>query len=416
MIHSPEFQEIGHCGGTITFRVVTTPGGGRTYQVTLQGSRPVPMATYSIYALPQGIPVADLNMGGVGSPFPPPPVPGCFPVFISSDSEGKFGFQCPRCNQYWRTRGGANVCPYCGVRAQRFEFLSNAQRGYVVKYCDFLRAALDAEEDDDHVIDMDAVADAAGKDVVKPPFYYAEESQQKLFTCTACGELNDIIGRFGYCSACGTRNDLDEFEGAIVPAIRDDLNAGKLPAECLKSLVSSFDSFVGQYVHQLVSNRPMRSGRRARIQKMRFHDLAKTRQELAGGFDIDICERLSETDVTQATRMFLRRHVYEHNGGEVDEKYIHDSGDTTVRLKQALRETQQSVHDFASLTVAMAKNLHRGFHDIYEPIQGPIDWHNDKKKREAAIKERVESQRAQPAPQTAKHGLRARDQNNNTTK
>jgi hypothetical protein len=47
--------------------------------------------------------------------------------------------------------------------------------------------------------------------------------------------------------------------------------------------------------------------------------------------------------------MFHRRHVYEHNGGEADAKYIVDSGDNSVRLKQALSETQQSVHQFADL-------------------------------------------------------------------
>jgi hypothetical protein len=111
-----EFREISHCGGQIIFGVRTSAEGRRAYQITMQGNRPVPMALYSIYALPQGIPVADLNTGGIGSPWPPPPVPGCFPVFIASDSEGKFGLQCPRCQQYWRARGGANVCPYCGVR------------------------------------------------------------------------------------------------------------------------------------------------------------------------------------------------------------------------------------------------------------------------------------------------------------
>src|SRR3982074_2015870 len=79
-------------------------------------------ALYAIYALPQGIPVADLPMGGIGAPWPAPPVPGCIPVFIASDSEGKFGFQCERCEQYWRARGGVAICPYCGVRGDRHNF------------------------------------------------------------------------------------------------------------------------------------------------------------------------------------------------------------------------------------------------------------------------------------------------------
>jgi hypothetical protein len=87
-----------------------------------------------------------------------------------------------------------SICPYCGIRGERHNFLSSAQRQYVKLYCEKLEVALSAAEDGAHVIDMDAVADAAGKDVEKPPFYYAEQSQQKQFNCSACGEFNDILG------------------------------------------------------------------------------------------------------------------------------------------------------------------------------------------------------------------------------
>jgi hypothetical protein len=92
-----EFREISHCGGQIIFHVTRSADGRRGYQITFQGNRPVPMALYSSYALLQGIPVADLDTGGIGSPWPAPPVPGCIPVFIASDSEGNFGFQCQPC-------------------------------------------------------------------------------------------------------------------------------------------------------------------------------------------------------------------------------------------------------------------------------------------------------------------------------
>jgi hypothetical protein len=328
------------------------------------------------------------------------------PVFIASDSEGKFGFQCPRYEQYRRTRGGISLCPYCGVRADRHQFLSAAQRIYVQLYCERLDEALSADEDGAHVIDMDAVADAAGRDVEKPPFYYAEQSQQKQFDCIACGEFNDILGRFAYGSVCGTRNDLSELEGTIIPAIRDELNRGAVPSSCLTDVGSAFDTFVGQYAAQLIRNRPMRSTRRERIGKMRFHDLAATRRELLGGFDIDICEGLTETEIATATRAFQRRHVYEHNGGEVDEKYLHDSGDTSVRLKQAIRETQAGVHEFANLALRMARNLHRGFHDIYEPAKAAIDRHEAEKKRLASLQRQNEGRSRMPPVNTAKPQLR----------
>ena len=70
--------------------------------------------------------------------------------------------------------------------------------------------------------------------------------------------------------------------------------------------------------------------------------------------------------------MFHRRHVYEHNAGEADEKYIAESGDTSVRLKQSLRETQGTAHRIAGLVLKIAKNLHSGFHEIIPVDEGPI--------------------------------------------
>ncbi len=401
-----EFQEVGHSGGKIAFTISILPNGNRAYQLGYSGNRPVPTAIFAIYALPQGIPVAPLDMGGIGAPWPAPPVPNCFAVFIASDSQGKFGFQCPRCTQYWRARGGAVVCPYCGIRAQRHDFLTNAQRQYVQRYCEMLGDVIQNGAEGEHIIDMDAVADAVGKDSEKPPFYYAEVTQQKQYDCSACGEFNDVIGRFVYCTVCGTRNDLDEFENHIIPAIRTDLNGDGVPSSGLKEVGSAFDTFVGQYTEQLIKNRPMRSARRERIRKMRFHDLATTRKELLGGFDIDICEGLTEGDIATATRMFHRRHVYEHNGGEVDEKYLRDSGDTSVRLKQSIRETKEAVHTFANVVVRMARNLHRGFHDIYGPIKAPIERHEAEKKRLEDFRQRSKGQRETSPVHTAKPGLR----------
>ena len=126
----------------------------------------------------------------------------------------------------WRGDCTAAFCSYCGIRAQLHDFLTRAQKSYVEQYCTWMRDVLSADIDGDYVIDMDAVADAVGKNADKPPFYYAEVSQQNKFTCNACGAFNDILGRFGYCSVCGTRNDLQELSDDIIPHIRNRINTG----------------------------------------------------------------------------------------------------------------------------------------------------------------------------------------------
>lgn len=354
------------------------------YQVTWQHQRPVPAALFAIYALPQGIPVAPIRLGGIGQPWNEPPYPGCVPVFISSDSKGKFGHQCPRCDGYWRADGGVRVCPYCCARGAGHEFLTAAQIAYVQQYCARLTAALNDDQDGDHLIDMDAVADALGKDGDKPPFYYAEEGQQNQFTCNECECFNDILGTYGYCSRCGTRNDFQELEKTTIPRLRARINAGGPYEQCVKDAVSGFDSFAGHYMRQLVDKVPLTPARRARVEKIRFHNLKGVAAEFKSIFDIDILADMKTADVEFAALMFHRRHVYEHNGGEADEKYIADSGDASVRPKQALHETQESAHRIASLVTKMAANLHKGFHEIFPPEQGPIDWYAKRKQAMAA--------------------------------
>jgi hypothetical protein len=47
-----EFQEIAHCGGQVIFNVSSDANGRRRYQITIQGSRPVPMAVCTENLIP----------------------------------------------------------------------------------------------------------------------------------------------------------------------------------------------------------------------------------------------------------------------------------------------------------------------------------------------------------------------------
>lgn len=371
-----EFKEIAHSGGQLVIRIGKDGQGRHGYQLTWQHQRPVAAAIFAVYAVPQGFAVGRMDLGGIGSIPNPPPIPGCFQVFIGSDSEGKFGHECPSCQGYWRDEAGTGSCPYCGLREGVHTFLTNAQRAYVAQYCAKMCEVLEADVDGEYVIDMDAVADAAGKGGVKPPFYYAEESQQNKYNCKACGSFNDILGKFGYCSRCGTRNDLQELSEKTIPALRDRINSGTGFFETyIKEAVAAFDTFVGQHVTQLVRNVPLTPGRKNRLVERRFHNLESVAAELKEIFDIDILDGIDADGVSFAKLMFHRRHLYEHKGGEADEKYIADSGDTSVRPKQALHETQESAHRIVGLVSKMASNLHSGFHNILPPDEGPIRQH-----------------------------------------
>jgi hypothetical protein len=387
MAYGPEFKEIAHCGGKFNVTVVTDAEGRRGVSFGVEHSSPRPASWFAVYALPpHGVPVATIQIGGIGQPWNPPPYPDCLSVFIGSDSHGLFGHECPVCKGYWRSKAVPALwnitCPYCGASAETHHFLTPGQRRFVKAVCDLTWEAARADADGKHVVDMDKVADEVAN-TERPSFYYTEESQQNHYTCTACGSADDILGRYGYCSCCGTRNDLQELTRdieAVNAKTRERIKAGERLEAAVPDAVSAFDSVARQYAKQLAKAVPMRPERRASLEAALFHNLKKA-DDLKAWFGIDLFDGLDARDAEFIRLMFLRRHVYEHNGGEVDQRYLDESGDTSVRLKQALREPPDSIFRMTGLILRMARNLHQGFHELFPPTEKPVKMHRETRAR-----------------------------------
>jgi hypothetical protein len=62
-------------------------------------------------------------------------------------------------------------------------------------------------------------------------------------------------------------------------------------------------------------------------------------------------------------------------------KYLDDSGDTSVRLKQALRESPDHIFRMTGLIMKMARNLHEGFHELFPPTARPIEIYKERQQR-----------------------------------
>jgi hypothetical protein len=386
--YGPEFREIGHCGGKITVTISTDANGRRAGSTRYESSRPNPAAWFGVYALPQGFSVGVFRIGGIGQPFTPdPPHPDCLTVFVGSDSQGFFGHQCSACKGYWRSKevplAWPITCPYCGRSGDAFQFLTAGQHRFIAAVCRLTVSAM-TQGDGEHTIDLDKVADETASSGERPSFYYTEETQQNYYTCDACGGADDILGRYGYCSCCGTRNDVQELRRtieAINAKTRERLKAREQLEAAVPDAVSAFDSAARQYAKQLATWVLMKPQRRASLEGALFHNLKKKAQDLEVWFGIDLFEGVDANDVEFIRLMFYRRHVYEHNGGEVDQKYLDESGDTSVRLKQALRETPESIFRMTGLIMKMAHNLHEGFHELFPPMEQPIKAHQEQRAR-----------------------------------
>ncbi|MBU4590615.1 MAG: hypothetical protein KKG01_06800 [Candidatus Omnitrophica bacterium] len=372
-----EFQEIGHCGGQYTVNVKIAPDGRRSFQLGMRHSRPTPASFFAVYFLPQGIPVGMIQLGGIGQSWNPSPVPGSLSIFIASDTQGMFGHQCQNCGGYWRSKASPArwrmTCPYCGLRAESHAFLTDGQLRYAKACCDLIEQALSSDKDGESVVDMDKVADAVGKDCEKPKFYYAEQSQQNKYTCLACSELNDILGRYGYCSSCGTYNGVYELENDLKD-IRDKITKGNQYEDCARDAVAAFDSFARQIAKQLAKRIPMTPARQKEWSGKLFHNIKPCADAFKSIFDIDAFKNFKQDEIDFVVLMFHRRHIYEHNGGEVDEKYIRDSGDTSVRVKQVIRESSKTASRIVDLVLRIAQNISEGFHAIFPAEEMPIKF------------------------------------------
>jgi hypothetical protein len=377
-----EFSEVGHCGGTLTVTVLTSPEGKRQYQLGYEHSSPRPSSISNVFSTFEGEPIAFVAIGGMGAETNTPVVPG-ISTLLASDEHGLYGHECPRCKGYWRTDGfpvyWVTTCPYCALRAAPHYFLTKGQRRYIEECCKLVVDAME-KPDGDYVIDFDAVADAARQGTETPKFFYAEQTQQHKYVCDACGSVQDILGKYGFCSSCGTRNDLMVVRAGL-KHIRDRVEAGENLVSCLKDSVTEFDSASRAIAKSLAAMVKMKPGRKSELQRMLFHNVTRRAEEMRNWFDIDIFKGMRPEKVSFVQRMFARRHVYEHNGGEVDERYINETGDQSVKPKQLIRESRESVLETIAAVENMTENFHTQFHEIFPPDPKPISYHRPSKGR-----------------------------------
>ncbi|SIT30725.1 hypothetical protein SAMN02744133_11816 [Thalassospira xiamenensis M-5 = DSM 17429] len=366
-----EFSEIGHCGGKFSINVKTDEAGNRSVSIGMRISNANPASLIGVAVNSDGEPVRITRLGGWvanSEAEKPEPEPVFIQALLASDRTGMFGHECPNCEKYWRTNSFSaiwhTVCPYCGVRAAPHYFLTQGHRAFLKNLTQRFHEALGYPDDGEHIIDMDEVVSAVQDGKEPPAFYKADESQQTNFKCKKCGTRNDVLGRYGFCSSCGYRNNLDQIEIQL-DDLKKRIGTGNInPTEAIKLIVSVLDSGGADYVKLLVRLVPMTESRRKTAERIKFHNLDYFDSELQSCFDIQVKKNISDDDQTLLKRMFLRRHVYEHCGGVVDDEYIKRSGDVDVRNGQEIRENMDTALKFSSLVTKLARNLDDGFHEI----------------------------------------------------
>jgi hypothetical protein len=381
-----DFSEVGHTGGKVTFTTVCDEQGHVRYQIGYSHSSPRPASLVGIYAHPDGFACGGIVMDGIGTPWNAPSFPNCIAVMMASDSQGKFGHECPDCKKHFRSGGIPAkfplTCPYCGVRAEAYHFLTPPQKSYISHYIESLHAAIDDAEpgtNTEIVIDMNSIADSI-TDEPRPDFYYTSTAQQTEFNCSKCNSYNDIRGRYGYCASCGWRNTAESQKVAL-EKIREKLVGKDIsPSDAIKQAVSEFDSASRDFTDQLISLVPMKESRKNQLERLLFHNLDKFDGLLVSCFDINLLKGMT-TDRDFVNKMFFRRHVFEHDGGVTTQRYVEESGDGSIEKGDLIRETLENVNKFLGNLNRMITTFENDFHEIFKPEPFCIDIENERKKR-----------------------------------
>jgi hypothetical protein len=317
-------------------------------------------------------------------------------VSIPGDDHGFFGRQCPSCRQLFRVDGDVYQampddqelwCVYCGHHVDHREFMTQQQ----------LDRAMRATKDLGTQIVGHAL-DEAFRSVAPPrrrshrsglgitvdiryrsePFYpeplpdIDEEKLVRIRTCATCAFPYAVFGEHRFCPACGqlpamvvaldalgaetARLDaLAQLPAEMAASLREQGGFTRLWVDTLENLVGVVEAFGAAVFRDAVADADQRLRGKGNIFQ-RLDDTADLfidagYPDLRTVIDADRWQRLIE--------FWATRHVFTHNDGLVDAKFLMKVPRSTVQIGQRLTITEelcrQAITDTGALCRALAE-------------------------------------------------------------
>lgn len=354
----PQFDEIAHTGGRISFDY-----SDAGVAVGIVHHRPTAATIFQVCINFEGQIVGYVAATGEGGPsfYPQPSVI----ALLVSDQEGLFGQRCKACASYYRTLVLSNrtTCPYCGFIGRGPEFLTANQIQFLTNFYTAYVEAMEGKVSKQ--IDLDSMLDSLSHN--EPSWVYTEERQQNKSRCPSCRNVYDVLGRYARCPACGAPNYEHTFDQAMA-AIRaqitpETVDAANLPGETLSKAFSEYEAF-GNAVRRQLLRLPMTPRRRTETEKINFQRLAEAERLLDLYFGVNATEGLETSDTEFLNLMVNRRHILIHEGGRVDERYLRQTKDSSVRLNETIKVAKNDVERTQYLLHHCAMNLLKAWTSI----------------------------------------------------
>ena len=311
------------------------------------------------------------------------------PITVNSDDKGYFDRECPNGNclyvfkikmEDWEEKVSDEEvhCPMCGhvdtsdkwwTQAQ-LDAMQNVAADWAMSY---IESELDKSFKD---LERNTRGNKFFKITYKPgervtfinnPLGQSKEWEQDI-QCPNCQTRYSVIGSAYFCPCCGfnvIENIYDESLDTVIKMIEtlpemEELfekayGKDKACSMCrsmlegsLGDVISAFQKYAERKYHSLC-------GKNARVNDFQIIDKGSRIFEDASGKGYSTW--LTNSELQEMNIRFQQRHLYEHNGGIVDEQYIQKSGDVSYKVGQRLVNHNSDVVHFIKLIKRLTDGL-----------------------------------------------------------
>ena len=261
-------------------------------------------------------------------------------VPIKTDEKGLLGRECPsgKCGQYFKLKPGTGLpidecsCPYCGTKGDSSDFLTEDQLRYAQTYGAkkildpiLSKFAQDIEQMNrgqrGGLFSLEFSVRRQGIRVHS----YIEKQLETEVTCDWCGLEFAVYGVFASCPDCGQLNALKVCLASLETA-KKKLTLSKdqrLDADLRRDILrDALAGAIGAFDAYGKALRARRTSFASKAKSNLFQDIEALDGELKAGGMPGIEQSIGTPNWEQMKWFFQARHIYTHNAGVVDARFV----------------------------------------------------------------------------------------------
>ena len=296
-------------------------------------------------------------------------------IRLDTDDRGMIGRECPNsgCGRYFKLKPGTGLdtqesqCPYCGTQGTSIEFLTSDQQNYarVAGAKQILDPILQKFEKDLRKLNTRQrksplqISVSVKRSGIKLPAYQEKRLETDVF-CDKCGLEFAVYGVFASCPDCGQLNaltvclsSLETARKRISLSLDSDIDVNlrrALLQDALGSTVEAFDAY-----GKAVRSRSTIIAENAKSNL--FQDIELLDKELRNAGIPSIENMIGIEPWGDLKWFFQARHVYTHNAGVVDRKFVAKLPAYTHMLGRVLPLDADRVSKNIESISLLAKNI-----------------------------------------------------------